>query len=100
MEKDKENYIGKGSTLDAHILHALMDGENHTHQELADKFEVSKTTVRRSIERLRMRYNIHSFSGGAEGSRGGGGIYLDEQHLYFGLTRESVRKTRKEYKRV
>ena len=75
----------KSSTLDAQILHVLMDGEIHKQGELAGRFEVHRTTIFNAVERLRIVFIIHSFKGGSTF----GGIYLDEQHIYFGLQRKT-----------
>jgi len=92
----EEQFLRKGSSIDADVLFHLMDGNIHTLQELANKVETSQMTIRRSIERLGISFIIHTFTSGISGKRGGGGVYLDEQHLYFGLTRDSVTKKRRE----
>ena len=73
----------KTSLNDALILHMLMDGKIHTQKEIASKIEVNRKTIYRGIERLRMIFIIHTFRGGSTG----GGIYLDSQHIYYGLKR-------------
>jgi len=92
-QNDAFLYLRRGSTIDAYVLHAFMDGKVHTAPEVANKLEVSAKTVRRSIERLGICYIFHSLSGGSGDMKGG--FYLDEQHLFFGLSRDNVREERK-----
>lgn len=72
------------TTVDAYILYCLMDGEIHKRKELADRADISMRSVQRSIERLGVFFIIHTFRGGATK----GGIYLDDRHIYYGLTKE------------
>lgn len=88
----QEMYIGRLSP-DARVLYLLMNGSVYTYQEIADKLEYSKMTIRRSINRLGLYYDIHTLKGGSGELKGG--IYLDEKHLYFGLTKEKVHQKRK-----
>ena len=76
----------KSSTVDAQILHILMDGKRHTQKAIAFKIDVSERTVTRGLERLRSVFIIRSFKGG----RDYGGVYLDPQHVYYGLERTAV----------
>lgn len=90
--KENETCLGRLSP-DAQVLHMLMDGSVHTYQEIADRLEYSKMTIRRSVKRLGVYYEIHTLQGGSGELRGG--IFLDEQHLYFGLTKEKICQKRK-----
>lgn len=90
-EKDEINF-GRISP-DALVLHILMDGSVHAYQEIADKLEYSKMTIRRSVSRLGLYFDIHILKGGSGDSKGG--VYLDEQHLHLGLTKEKVCQKRK-----
>lgn len=83
---ENQKYLKKQTTIDARLLHKLMDGEIHTRQELANKFEVSTKTIQRSIERLNMFFIIHTFRGGIKK----GGIYLDEIHIYYELKKKAI----------
>jgi len=90
----KESYLKRGSTIDALVLYFLMGGQVRTLQEIADKIETSKRTAQRSLDRLTcLGFIIHSLPGG--GGYLKGGVYLDEQHLYFGLTKENTSHERK-----
>jgi len=90
----KEDYFKHGSTIDALVLHFLMGGQVRTLQEIADKIEISKRTAQRSLSRLScIGFVIHSLPGG--GGYLKGGVYLDRQHLYLGLTKESISHERK-----
>ena len=40
-----------------------------------------------------MIFVIHTFRGG----RGGGGVYIDEQHIYYGLTRSTEISIQRHY---
>lgn len=79
-----KKYLKKSNTIDAVILHKLMDGKIHTRKELSEKTEVSCSTIQRSIERLGFYFIIHTFRGGILK----GGIYLDKCHIYYGLTKD------------
>jgi len=90
----KEKYFKHGNTIDALVLHFLMCGQVRTLQEIADKIEISKRTAQRSLSRLScIGFIIHSLSGG--GGHMKGGVYLDKQHLYLGLTKENISHERK-----
>lgn len=75
-ETHEKNQRGRCSNF---IL--LMDGKIHTQKEIASKIEVNRKTIYRGIERLRLVFIIHTFRDGSTG----GGIYLDPQHIYYGL---------------
>ena len=72
-------HIRKSSTVDAQILHVLMNGEMHTRKAIAARIEVSIRTVSRGVERLRIVFIIHADHRG---------IYLDPQHVYYELKRK------------
>jgi len=84
MKSNARNKPRRRSDADPVILHALMDGEVHTLGSLASRAEVSSKTVSRAIERLGVKFIIHTFRGGADK----GGVYLDTQHIYYGLKRK------------
>ena len=72
----------KKSSITADILNILSDNKVHTLQEIADKVEISKMTVRRHIQSLSYRYPIETFCGGINR----GGVYLDKDYVYQGST--------------
>jgi len=74
----------KSSTLDAEVLYLLLNGEVHTQKDIATKLDVDRKSVYNAIERLRYKFIIHTFRGG----RAGGGVYIDEKYLYYGLKRK------------
>ena len=73
----------RSSSITADILNILSDGKVHTLQEIANKVEVSKSTVRRHIASLSYRYPIDSIRGGINR----GGVQLDEKYLHQGKIR-------------
>lgn len=83
----------KRISADVLVLHLLMDGSVYTYQEIADKLEYSKMTIRRGVNRLGSYFDIYTLQGGSGESKGG--VYLDEQHLYLGLTKEKLKQKRK-----
>jgi predicted transcriptional regulator len=91
-------FLRRGSTIDANVLHVLMDGRVYTFQEIARLVYVSKSTVRRSIDRLGMSFIIHTLPGGGGGRQGG--LYIDEKHLYFNLTRENIMTQERKRRRL
>lgn len=75
----------RSSSITADILNILSDGKVHTLQEIANKVEVSKSTVRRHIASLSYRYPIDSIRGGINR----GGIQLDKNYLHQGKIRST-----------
>ena len=71
----------KRNTYDARVLHVLMDGQKHTQVEIAFMFDVTPKTIFRAVQNLKEDFEIHTFRGG----KLGGGMRLDDKHLYFGL---------------
>lgn len=54
----------KSRNIQADILDILADGKIHTSREIAEIIEVSQITVKRHIQALAYRHNIHTFNGG------------------------------------
>lgn len=54
----------KSRNIQADILDILADGKIHTSREIAESIEVSQITVKRHIQALAYRHNIHTFNGG------------------------------------
>lgn len=73
------------SSITADILNAISDGKVHTLQEIADEVECSKSTVKRHIQSLSLRYPIQTFHGGERK----GGVYLDKRFMEQGKMRSN-----------
>lgn len=80
--KNVKTCLKKQTTIDAVVLHRLMDGKLHTRQDLADRTEVTIRTIQRCLDRLSSHFIIHSILGCR------GGVYLDECYIYYGLTKD------------